>query len=519
MVNVDLAAELALLEDRFGVDVELALARAQQLELAAAALPDEALRVRARLVQANMHRRIGDVALAARMCWEVNSWADERGHRPLLARSHQLLSAIYDNLGDTAAGLEHAVDAVEFLDADSPPRARAMMLVKLADDLAMGGSAEAARERYRDAERVAVDAGDAELLRVVLNNFAYADYLAGAAEQAWATMRRLRAAADRAGLRLTPDAVDTLARIEIALGRYADAAETAARNVREHASSGMDDADSLAEYLLTLAVAQRHLGDDAGAQQSLDECATLCRERDLAGIGARVIQEQAELHAARGEFERAFAAYKEFHAAEHRLVSQQREAQARTRHAMLETAEARREAEQFRELARRDPLTGLPNRRYVDEHLPALLAAENGDGGGDGPTVVAMVDLDHFKRINDVCSHEVGDRVLVAVADLLGESAAGGFAARLGGEEFLVVLTGLGRGDAVRRLDDLRHRIEEWQWAPLTGTLPVTVSVGVAVAGPGSTQSEILARADASLYAAKHGGRNRVVVAAEAVPR
>ena len=515
MVNVDLAAELASLEDRFGVDVESALARAQQLELAAAALPDEALRVRARLVQANMHRRNGDVALAARMCWEANSWADEQGHRPLLARSHQLLSAIYDNLGDTAAGLEHAVYAVEFLDADSPPRARAMMLVKLADDLAMGGSTDAARERYRHAERVAIDAGDAELLRVVLNNFAYADYLAGAAEQAWATMRRLRAATDRAGLRLTPDAVDTLARIEIALGRHADAAETAARNVREHASSGMDDADSLAEYLLTLAVARRHLGDGAGAQRSLDECATLCRERDLAGIGARVIEEQAELHAARGEFERAFAAYKEFHAAEQRLISQQREAQARTRHAMFETAEARREAEQFRELARRDPLTGLPNRRYVDEHLPALLAAE----GEGGPAVVAMVDLDHFKRINDACSHEVGDRVLVAVAGLLGESAADGFAARLGGEEFLVVLTGLGRGDAVRRLDDLRHRIEEWHWAPLTGTLPVTVSVGVAVASPGSTQSEILARADAGLYAAKHGGRNQVVIAAESLPR
>jgi diguanylate cyclase (GGDEF)-like protein len=211
------------------------------------------------------------------------------------------------------------------------------------------------------------------------------------------------------------------------------------------------------------------------------------------------------LHAARGEFARAFAAHKEYHAAEHRLVSQQRAAQARTRHAMFETAEARREAERFREQARRDPLTGLHNRRYVDEFLPVLLART--------PAVVAMVDLDHFKRINDACSHQVGDRVLVAVAGLLRDAAAPGFAARLGGEEFLVVLTGLDDADAVRRLDTLRRTIAEQHWAPLTGELPVTVSLGAATAELGSDPSPALARADAALYAAKRGGRNRVSVA------
>ena len=87
----------------------------------------------------------------------------------------------------------------------------------------------------------------------------------------------------------------------------------------------------------------------------------------------RVHQEQAELHAAREEFARAFAVHKVFFAAYNELHSLQREAQARTRQAMFETAEARQEAERFREQARRDPLTGLRNRRYVDEQLPALI--------------------------------------------------------------------------------------------------------------------------------------------------
>ena len=79
---------------------------------------------------------------------------------------------------------------------------------------------------------------------------------------------------------------------------------------------------------------------------------------------------------------------------------------------MFETAEAREEAEHFREQARRDPLTGLRNRRYVDEELPALIAA-------GGELTVAIVDLDHFKWVNDRLSHDVGDQVLVLVAKLL----------------------------------------------------------------------------------------------------
>ena len=153
----------------------------------------------------------------------------------------------------------------------------------------------------------------------------------------------------------------------------------------------------------------------------------------------RVHQEQAELHAARGEFAAAFAVHKVFFAAYNDLHSEQREAQARTRQAMFETAEARQEAERFREQARRDPLTGLRNRRYVDEQLPGLIDA-------DPELTVAIVDLDRFKRVNDLLSHDVGDQVLVLVAKLLETELAAvspdGFVARMGGEEFLMVLPG-----------------------------------------------------------------------------
>src|SRR4051794_20488211 len=144
---------------------------------------------------------------------------------------------------------------------------------------------------------------------------------------------------------------------------------------------------------------------------------------------------------------------------------------------MFETNEARQEAQRFREQALRDPLTRLRNRRYVDEHLPQLIdeAARTGR-----PVAIGLVDLDHFKRINDTHSHDAGDRVLIAVAGLLAAMVEGsnGFAARMGGEEFLLVLPDNSLGEATRRLDKLRVAIRSQIWKPLTGDLPVTVSIG-----------------------------------------
>ena len=177
---------------------------------------------------------------------------------------------------------------------------------------------------------------------------------------------------------------------------------------------------------------------------------------------------------------------------------------------MFETAEAREEAERFREQARRDPLTGLRNRRYVDEQLPGLI-----DAGPD--LTVAIVDLDHFKRVNDQLSHDVGDQVLVEVAKLLESELAAvcpaGFVARMGGEEFLVVLPGATVAAAVRRLDVIREAVRLHDWTEMTRGLPVTVSIGVAGLddATASPQPSLLSTADRNLYAAKHGGRDRVV--------
>nr|BFE70028.1 hypothetical protein GCM10020092_033290 [Actinoplanes digitatis] len=130
---------------------------------------------------------------------------------------------------------------------------------------------------------------------------------------------------------------------------------------------------------------------------------------------------------------------------------------------------------------------------------------------------MAITDIDHFKRINDELSHDTGDKVLVHVADLLETGLAAvapqGFVARLGGEEFLLILPATPVALATAKLDGIRQAISEHDWRGLTGGLPLTLSIGVADVNEISPPSlaAVLSAADRNLYAAKREGRNRVV--------
>jgi len=169
----------------------------------------------------------------------------------------------------------------------------------------------------------------------------------------------------------------------------------------------------------------------------------------------------------------------------------------------------RAEVEQVRLEARRDPLTRLGNRREVDDRWPVLLAACRASGK---PLAVAMLDLDRFKQINDRFGHAVGDDVLVAVAKLLRENTrAADIGARVGGEEFLLVLPDTDGERALEICERLRQCVAAHLWSNLADGLSVTLSVGLACAPPHDAD-ELTARADAALYAAKIKGRNCVIV-------
>jgi diguanylate cyclase (GGDEF)-like protein len=505
-----LSAALTRIEDEYLWDADASLAAAVEIEQQALALADERLVFRARLCQANMLMRKGEVAAAARRIWKIHQWATDHTDPILLARTHLVWANIHRHLGDAAQSLEHSVLAVELLDEHASPHMQVWHRAKLADALGLAGSMDAARMRYAQAEELAVKLGQTRQLVGMLNNYAYTEYANGCHDRAAEVAGRLQATAAAHGVELDPTDLDTIGSVQIARGQFADAVATMEQCLDRRTEGRLENADSMAEYLLTMTRALRGLGDTDRAQRTLDASRELCVERELGDVLVRVHQEQAELHAARGEFAEAFAVHKIFFAAHNALHSSQREAQARTRQAMFETTEARQEAERFREQARRDPLTGLRNRRFLDEELPDLI-----DAGG--PLTVAIVDLDHFKRVNDQLSHDVGDQVLVLVAKLLETELAAvspdGFVARMGGEEFLMVLPGAEVPEATARLDGIRRAVRCYDWTELTHGLSVTVSIGVAGLrdAPTATQASLLSTADRHLYVAKHAGRDQVV--------
>lgn len=161
------------------------------------------------------------------------------------------------------------------------------------------------------------------------------------------------------------------------------------------------------------------------------------------------------------------------------------------------------------QLANHDPLTGLVTRRWLDDELPALMVRHV---GAAVPLSAVFIDVDRFKSINDTYGHAVGDEVLRAVSRLLVLSVRDGdTSVRYGGEELLTVLPNCDEASAAMTAERVRAAIAEHDWSRYAEGLAVTVSAGVAAARPGETGRDWLERADRALYAAKHGGRNRVV--------
>jgi len=159
------------------------------------------------------------------------------------------------------------------------------------------------------------------------------------------------------------------------------------------------------------------------------------------------------------------------------------------------------------ELAELDELTGAFNRRCIMRMLDEEIARAERSGT---PCSVALIDLDHFKRVNDTFGHPTGDEVLrtFAITMFANIRSVDRFG-RYGGEEFLLVLPDMANEGAERAMDRLRAIVADLDWSAFSPGMKVTLSAGVATLKPGETTDTFLARADSALYAAKAQGRNR----------
>jgi diguanylate cyclase (GGDEF)-like protein len=173
-------------------------------------------------------------------------------------------------------------------------------------------------------------------------------------------------------------------------------------------------------------------------------------------------------------------------------------------------------ADVLRRLATTDPLTGAFNRR----HYMDLMTREQRRADRYGTVYsVLMIDIDHFKRVNDTYGHQVGDQAIQAMADACKKlMRPTDIVARYGGEEFIITLTHTEEPGAVKVAERLRQAVSEIALATERGTLSFTISIGVSTYVKSNRLEQIIGAADEALYAAKKGGRNRVCASGAATP-
>lgn len=173
-----------------------------------------------------------------------------------------------------------------------------------------------------------------------------------------------------------------------------------------------------------------------------------------------------------------------------------------------EALDYREKLEQQRNKALLDPLTGLPNRAAWSERLVIEHARSQQVSTG---LLLAILDLDHFKSINDTYGHQAGDKVLKIIANVLRKGLRGDdFIARFGGEEFALLMPGSDLAGGTRLLERLRAAVEQCPFHFKGERVTITMSAGVALFKPGENASQVLKRADQALYRAKEAGRNQI---------
>lgn len=506
VVRAALELELAQLEPRRYADPQgvAELARAVLTTARAHGFVD--VMGRARLLVADAASRTDDVAGAVETTRTILFQARAAGELTVAARAEAVLAWCLFRMGALGEALSHAVEAVRVLPLDAPLHLQVDHSMMLALLNGMQSSDDGYIAAFEHVLPLAERLDDDHLLLLTLNNLAWLHHTHGRAESAGPLVARILAESTAREVALTSTILDTVAAVLYDLGDLEGAEQVA----RAMLGPGVPEAEARArpEAMLTLAKIRVRRGDPGEALDLVRAAESTAQDRELLEIVAMASEQKSELLAALEDHSGAYEALRTSFATWKQVRDRDAENRASTLHALFETEQARQRSLLFEQLAERDALTGLWNRRHVDRVLPEVLA---GDRPGTGPTSVAIVDVDHFKHINDTRSHLMGDAVLVRLGELFARVVPEpGFCARLGGEEFLLVMPDTGPAAALSLCESTRLLVEQQRWASLTDGLPVTVSIGFSTAVAGGTVSGVLGAADEALYRAKNTGRNRV---------
>jgi diguanylate cyclase (GGDEF)-like protein len=451
----------------------------------------------ARLLRADLDNRGGRVPQGVAEAQRLLTTSHDRLVR---AHAHAVVAGGLWRIGDNGEALRHAFSASRMTTEEDPPALRvdhAIIHALQVNDQRIGALSH---QEFEVAQDLAEATGRPALVLANLNNWAWCSYAHDELDAATDLMERMRAYSATTGEPLNASCADTVARILLETGHSQEAVAVAEAAIDGAAPT---DSDAVAGALLTLAEIQHRGGDTPAAVLTLTRCRETAERDGIPDTGALALRMLADCHAGLGDFRTAYQEMVDFHELWTVRRSEKSEVMARVAQAQFAVDEARRTTEEFREMAERDALTGLWNRRRSDAELAALL----GTAANLEPASVAILDLDHFKQINDTWSHATGDEVLRRLAEIL--RAVPGHAGRHGGEEFILILPG-DPAVAVQTCEQVRQSLRAYAWESIAAGLTVTTSIGVTALRPDDDALTVVRRADDLLYAAKRGGRDRV---------
>lgn len=459
--------------------------------------------------------RLGDVdaglecAVAARRLWS------RLGDGTELARVEAVEAFLLLDIGLSDDAFEMAALAVATAESSDDAAARAFALIAKGVTLAVCRQLPMAVPLIQQAIELAAGARAASVHAFALVNlgFCYAKLAEEAdANQNAASMDHWldRAIASTNEAIAAAEACGDLWVLRVALGNCAeynalrgDVGAAMGHLERSAALPGEGGASLRIHYLYTLATARLRSGDLAGALEVARQSLALAEETGQVDHQLNAAAQLGLVHEALGQFEEALALQKRFHALYVRQSGETTQRLAKAAELRAETRQLRDRASALAAEALLDALTGMPNRRSFERVVEGLVGRDY---------ALAIFDLDHFKDVNDQYSHLVGDDVLRRVSQTLEARVVDlGYAARLGGEEFVVLLPDHDTESAVAIVENLRMALQAIDWADIAPRLKTTASVGLCSTAEVRQHDDLMIRADQRLYAAKHRGRNCTV--------
>lgn len=522
-------------------DLEAALARAHRLSdrgntRAGRALAERALEAarkrndlpqiaRALAIVSQASRGLADYQRAASAALEAAALVETAG-APAVAAAKIDLALVFFDLGDYPKALAHLSEARQALVHAHDPRVASRCAH--AEGLVQSrlGEFDLARASFDQALALRHEGGDFAGAATTLNSLGVvhlriaqlpASDAAAAHAEFESAIDHFRQARDLA-VQEGDDRLLLLTEINTAgalggLGRFDEALQRFLAQLRTARDLGDRHNESL---ILSNAGEAARRGGQLDRARVLGEEALEVARSTASKVREREARLQLSLTCeALGDYAAALEHYKVHHAleretdaAEARRVTQAQSLRGAVEHAEREAERLLRENRLLERQARQDALTGLANRRAFDDALAARVAEARRAGG---TLAIVAFDLDHFKSINDRYTHGAGDSVLRDTANVLrGQCRTSDLAARIGGEEFVLLLPGADRTAACAVAERVRAQVSRRTFAALPSNVRVTLSAGVAVDTGAGSADDLLRAADAALYRAKGEGRDRV---------